>query len=252
MTYLDHIDYLTQLGHAHKQIKSVVIGDFQDIADKERAEIQYPCLWIESPESQFVGDNDAFEEQKSGAFVVLQNGDPKDEDKRKYNLEQTYRIARSIALRMIRDYSYLRYTIKNKRLSMIESIYNDYDQGWRFTFDQIASLQSLECYNSAEWDETVSPISRISFTLTLTTTTATVVVDPLPAGFTAVWKLKVNNTTVNPGSYEATKVFNITSGDNVFIELEATSSGGHVRKASVFESIPGVYKSIPFSYNKYR
>lgn len=252
MTYLEHIDYLKQLGAAHKDIRSVIVGDYQDIIDKERSSIDYPCLWIESPESQFVGDNDSFEEVKSGSFVVLQNGDPKDEAKRQYNLEQTYRIARSVALRLLRDYGYMRFEIKNRRLVMIDSIYNDADQGWRFSFDQHSVLSDSTCYDATEWDETVRPTDMLRFTLVISGTTAVATVNNMPAGYTPQWKLRLNNQVTATASYSSTETFNITSGDNVFVELYAVNGSGHVRTASVFGQEAGTYKSVPFTYNKYR
>jgi len=252
MTYADHIDYFRQLGAAHRQIKSVIVGDYQDIIQKERADIQYPALWIESPDSQFVGDNDHFEEMKSGSFVILQNGDPKDEEKRLYNLEQTYRIAREVALRMLKDFEYMRFEIKNRRLTMIASIYNDHDQGWRFSFDQYCPLDDDDnCYNLAPWNTDIRHTDRLIFSLILTGTSISATVQEFPEGYTLTWALYINNASVSAGSYASSKTWGKSAGDQVYVILTATKDG-HTRQASCFASETDTYTSVPFLYNKYR
>jgi hypothetical protein len=254
LTYADIIDYITQIGISHKQIASVVVADYEEIIERERADIAYPCLWIESPEASFDGDNDSIEQKFSGSFVVLQNGDPKDVDRRQYNLETTYRIARSLALRMVYDRSrgHIRFDIRNRRLTSIASIYNDSDQGWRFDFDIIAQLPDLDCYNPAEWDSAVVPEERPSFTINRSTTSFTATVVDIPSGYSAAWVLLINNVPQSTGSFATTITMNAASADNVYLQLVCTNANNHTRIASVYADAVGVYRSVPYSFTKYQ
>ena len=57
-TLLDVIDYLESLATRAPGIESFVHGDLQQIIERERSDIAYPCLWAETPDVTLDGDEE--------------------------------------------------------------------------------------------------------------------------------------------------------------------------------------------------
>lgn len=152
MKISEFLTYLSDLGHAHNSIKSVVMGDYEDIISKERTTIEYPCLWIETPTVLFYGDNDAPRQIFQGSLVVLHNNNNVQDPKViRQNLESTFEIAREFLYRMtMKDQLF---SITNRRLDAIATLGNDDDQGWRFEFEIETDVTADQCYDASHWTE---------------------------------------------------------------------------------------------------
>jgi hypothetical protein len=152
MKYTDIISYLKSLGR-HRDIKYTAFGDYEEILGPERNNIDYPCLWIESPEGSVLGDLDTMRLQWECAFVVLINSSPDDYAKHITNLSSSLEIAMQLIARMKKDVidgTILGLDISTTKIQPIWSIHNDNDQGFRVSFLLSSSNADL-CYNSTKW-----------------------------------------------------------------------------------------------------
>lgn len=149
MTYIDIINYLKALGTAHRLIHYTTFGDYEEILGAERNNIEYPCLWIESPEGSVTGDMDMMKLEWESAFVVLINSMPDDRDKHIENLSTSLTIAMQIIARIRRDVingTILGANISQMKITPIWSIHPDNDQGFRVSFILETKNNDL-CYN---------------------------------------------------------------------------------------------------------
>lgn len=151
MNYGDFITYLKDLGNSHVDIKAIVIGDYEDIISRERTDIQYPCLWIETPSVRYDGDNDSVKEIYEGAIVILHNGSNIDPQVVAANLASTFLIARDFLFR-ISLYDNLM-SITRRRLDAIATLGNDNDQGWRFSFEIEQGFVGVQCVDPDQWSD---------------------------------------------------------------------------------------------------
>jgi hypothetical protein len=152
MNYGDFITYLKELGENHIDIQSVVIGDYEDIIERERTDISYPCLWVETPSVRYAGDNDAVREIYQGAIVILiNNGSYHDPAVVFENLKTTFNIAREFLWRISLYENKM--SITNRQLDAIATLGNDNDQGWRFSFEIHQEFDEEECIDPMKWDD---------------------------------------------------------------------------------------------------
>ena len=152
MKYEGFIEYLKALGEAHVDIESIVIGDYEDIITRERSDMVYPALWIETPTVRYIGDNDAVREIYQGAIVILQNGSNMDPDIVAQNLKDTFVIAREFLFRIALYENKM--SITNKQLDAIATLGNDNDQGWRLSFDIEQEFDETDvCIDFARWTD---------------------------------------------------------------------------------------------------
>jgi hypothetical protein len=152
MNYEGFIDYIKDLGDAHADIQSIVIADYDDIITRERTDLQYPCLWIETPTVRYRGDNDSVREIYEGALVILQNGSNLDPDIVASNLKETFIIAREFLFRIALYENKM--SITNKELSAIATLGNDNDQGWRLSFDIEQPFDTDDvCIDPTRWTD---------------------------------------------------------------------------------------------------
>jgi hypothetical protein len=152
MTYKDFITYLTSLASSHKQIQDTIVADYEDIVSRQRTTMKYPCFWVESPRATFIGDSDSLVQSWSGAFVILTTAGRTPLEQLDH-LEEAYKIARSIILRIQHEvdegivYSF---RLNNRTLEAINPIFDDNSQGWRFSFEIVTTIPA-HCYDPDEW-----------------------------------------------------------------------------------------------------
>jgi len=148
--YSEFLDYLKTLGESHVNVKSVVMGDYEEILEMERTTIDYPCLWIETPSVIYQGDNDSVRQIYQGSLVVLHNNAAvHDPETARANLESTFDLAREILWRMtVHDNLF---DIRGVRMDAIATLGNDNDQGWRFEFQIETDVTDDDCYIETNW-----------------------------------------------------------------------------------------------------
>ena len=159
MTYRSIIDYMSMLGDQHKDIKFTAYGDYDRILGAERDRIEYPAIWIESPEATIVGDLDAMKLRWEVSFVILINAQLDDAARREANLDTAMTIAKDLIARIRKDVidnELIGADISSSRLTMVWSEANDNDQGWRYSFFIDTTNKEL-CFDATKWDIPVTP-----------------------------------------------------------------------------------------------
>lgn len=251
MTYAEVIDYITLRAKSHKKIKSVVVADYEDINDKSREDIAYPCFWVETPKVRINGTSDSFTDEFTLTFVVLASGDPKDREKSKYNMEQTYRIAKSFLTRLIMDIdgSIANFTIANRQLEPIASIHNDTDQGWRCTVE--VEVAGEGCYDASEWDETMEPMEAITFTFNRVSGaySITSINNTLQGAWVIDWKASVEDEDMEV--IDPNDLSEFGNRLNLLVVVTATL-GAKKRQWSAYLNADGQIQSVPYIYSEYR
>lgn len=152
--YRNIIDYFTMLARQHVKLNSSYHGDYEQILGATNTNIEYPCLWIESPEAKAMGDTDTLSLSWACAIVVLYQAPNDDFDQKQANLDLALDIVKDIIGRMRNDViegNLLGVSFNN---SMIDQVYDselsDSGQGYRFSFI-IKTSNSELCYNPAKW-----------------------------------------------------------------------------------------------------
>lgn len=254
MTYSDIIRYFNQLGKAHKDIHTIIEGDYDDILNHEtRDGLKYPALWIESPATIYNGDNDHVIQTYDGSLVVLINADPKDQDTIRLALERAFRIARQLLMRMMSDMNGgMNMNIKGKRLDRIQTYGNDYDQGYRLSY-VIDTYVHESCFDTDVWDDTVPLGMYIDFkwNVSIDDDDMTIHADrgDDESGWTMGWSMVTNTTpsaslgSANVLSYEC------AGGDHTFTLIltatETASGVTMVAKAVIYRDDAVIGYSIP-------
>ncbi|MEL6142072.1 MAG: hypothetical protein AAFU67_10680 [Bacteroidota bacterium] len=100
----EHDHYFRNLGNIHPAIKDVVIGDSERILSHDRSKLNYPTLWVETPNVKWrlKSPDHAY---LSGFFVVLINTQVDNEQRERYVLDQSLNITNDI-IATLRDDAY--------------------------------------------------------------------------------------------------------------------------------------------------
>lgn len=253
MTYADMTNYLELLGMMHRNINSVVPGDYDDILDSEtRKGLKYPAMWIETPRAVY-GDSDATSQTWMGSIVILGNSDPKDKARTAYVKEQTFRIARQVLLKMCMnaENALVEMEMKNKSLDAIDTIGNDWDVGWRLSYTALTRVTE-DCYDAEIWDEGVALDEVLEFEWWNESEDGNLAMDlgepAAPEGWTLQWFKSIDGGT----DVEIERKDMIKDAcANVLVTVVATSPDGrYVRYASAYVE-SGVRQggwSVPYVY----
>lgn len=95
-------EYFSRLATEHKWIKSFFYGDFDEILNAERSQIDYPFLWLESPDVNFTRSqgSDSIKVIHDVAFNILFNVSPSRVGERQARIDQAEQIAGHILWKM--------------------------------------------------------------------------------------------------------------------------------------------------------
>lgn len=149
----DFIAYFKTISEQHKEIKSFVHGPSQRIVSQTRSDLEYPCLWLETP-STIITENGADNVQgnRVGAFVVLKNAQVDSTEQEDLIWAETESIALDIISKIKRDQKLhsFRLSFKNIPLEPISTLFIDNDYGWRIEFRLENNIEL--CYNPAKWN----------------------------------------------------------------------------------------------------
>lgn len=257
MTYADINSYLERIGVAHRSIAASYCGDYDRIYDVVNNPDTYklPALWIESPEMTPVGTDNSIREQWAVSIVVLHKGNNQNTDQNKYEIEMSYRTARELLYRMLRDENegYLRTSIINKSISPIDPYSSHYLVGWRINLTFQTKAEG-PCYDIARWDESVGVTDELSFVIYKEDTDiiADNVILPTSIGWTWTWTHQVNNGAAQDTPYIGPLSINDAAADRIYIVLRGVHTSGVQRVCSAFYQ-PGIssIRSVPYLYNLY-
>lgn len=255
MTFAEITSYFERIAISNKKIQASYVGDYDDIYKIQANPDEYtlPCLWIESTEMTPVGDPDSVRERWNRGLVVLYKGDPQDKETNKYQIEQSFRVARSILYKILKDAEdmRIRFSIINKAVTQIDPIGSDYLVGWRIEIE-IEVIPEDDCYDPDDWDESIEVTNMLSFMLSKTEPGYhAAIVDTLTGSWTYEWRYSIENGEFATANTEDLDIE--TAQSNIYVILQATHSSSITRKASAFLTSSDIKtKSVPYLYNKYR
>lgn len=241
--------YFESLAADHIDINDFINGDFEEILASERSKINYPALWVETPEIPMEGSFDSFTQRFEGSFTVFMASAPDMEDKKRSNSERSFLIARDIIFKMMQDKSLGIYDfeISSIRLEPVISYNNDNEQGWRV--DYIIQHQPAECYNSNRWSSIFpeGSFARFTFEPSGSDMVFTNTSDQSGSGFTIDWIYYIDDmTTEHTGSGNQLTISD--AFNHLYVEMRL-NYGGATKLASIYLKSSGSGSSIPFSYN---
>lgn len=145
--------YFEQLASEHQGIKSFVHGDARRFQAKSRSEIEYPCLWLETPSQKFIDNTGNTHIESTGAFVILHNAPAGDADAQDQIWSDTNQIALDVISRIRKDSKDRTQFIKSDFFGIdpIDTLFVANDYGWRVEFS-VKKTKEL-CYNSSIWTD---------------------------------------------------------------------------------------------------
>lgn len=155
MTYTDIKNYFETIAAAHRDIMDFREGDADEILEAERSKINYPCLWMETPDVSPEGDTDSYEFRWNGAYTILINSKTGNKDRVDYNLERAFLIASQILVRLRNDMMsgiFYRCSMSGASMERIFTINNDNDQGFRCQYSILAP-PPRKCLDTSVWNE---------------------------------------------------------------------------------------------------
>jgi hypothetical protein len=146
------IAYFQELASQHKSIRDFVHGASADIISKSRSELNYPCLWFETPSLQLKENmgNAVFGDQV-GAFVILKNAETANDQDRDQVWNDTQKIALQVLARIRKDTRERNFRLDYNSITLepISTLFVDNDYGWRVEF-RLTDFVEV-CYNPNDW-----------------------------------------------------------------------------------------------------
>jgi hypothetical protein len=250
--------YFQALVHAHAMLNSFFEGNYDDILAAERSTMQYPLLWLESPEVTIPDDEDGFNLQFNSAFVILFNSPTDDLIRTKTQMEIAFRISLDVLFRLLEDSGsdVFDFTIKNITMDPVSTLNNDNDHGWRVQFSIFATPEG--CGNNNVWSESYPFTEFARFELTdhdsTQMTFETESIDDGEQLYVISWYvMHVIAGEITTETYGEESEIAVPLGKNwqqSYVELKL-DYGDYQKYASMYilaQPIVGT-KSVPFQYN---
>jgi len=243
------ISYFEQLATDHVWINDFVHGDFDEILAEERSNIQYPALWMETPEIPMDGDSDSYTQQYEGSFVIYHAAPPDHQERRKSNLERCFLIARDVILRLMNDQENDLYdfSIDSIRMEPVISYNNDNAQGWRVNY--ILKHQGFECYDADRWTSVfpAGTFARFTFEEDRTNMVFDANCDTPTSGFTYNWIYYIDDMETQYTD-DGKQLVVVGAWDRLYVELRLEYNGSY-KVASTYLTSKKSGTSVPFAYN---
>ncbi len=239
MTYAQISQYFEDLINRVPELKDFFHGDYNDINENDKSSIQYPCLWIETPDAQIIGDEDSHQMRWSTALVVLSESDPNNKKTIKYEREITYRIAVKVLQTILYDATseYHNFQLSNNGLVAIPPRYADHLIGWQIPISIDTSLNCTaitsgyqampDPFEITVADNQVSVVSQVS----------------------GDWSYSQNNGSATEITNQENLSFTRTG--NIYITQTFEWNGQtHTYSCYLPEEVNNA-KSVPFEFNPY-
>lgn len=136
-TFQQLVTYWRDTADAHVAIKTFALGGYERIQSHERADMEYPLLWLELPSVQpHYDESNGSKCVFSSAFLVLQNTEVNDFEAQEIALHDTLEIVYDILGKIKNEWDLNDMTIDPSSI-VIDSkgpIGGDYSVGWRVEF----------------------------------------------------------------------------------------------------------------------
>jgi hypothetical protein len=131
-TLADIEEYFRRLGAAHPGIQQVVIGDSEEVLSVDRSTLNYPLLWLETPDVNWIMRT--MQREYSIAFVVLMNAQTDNWQRQRHILDRSLQLTESLLARIAEDASRTWFSMAgNAKSDPIMGYGHDHDYGWRTT-----------------------------------------------------------------------------------------------------------------------
>lgn len=187
-------NYMEVLATENKHIRKFFYGDYDDILGAERVKMEYPLLWMESPEVD-PADEDHFSLVFSFAWLVLLNSPIDDKQRNLYNSEKAFRIALGIIARMVNDDEdgIINFDIDDVQLMEVRrAAGNNNETGWRVEMKILSNIAI--CYNENDWEGNLPEGIVPRFTWVIDGKVITLSNNSEPgAGYTINWRCKFDH-----------------------------------------------------------
>lgn len=158
-SYAELTTYLERLGTLHPLVKQVVIGDSEQILSLDRNILQYPVLWIETPDVDWSFDDNP-NRYYNLSFVVLINAQVDTWQHQQYILHKTLQITEQLLAKMRddADANLIQLRKGTAKSSPILGYGHDHDYGWRTSLRVRAYMDS--CASDCLWQD-VCPVGAM-------------------------------------------------------------------------------------------
>ena len=237
-TYSEYMAYFRSIADAHPDIKTFVSGDSDRILSMDRSSLEYPVLWVESPDINWNVYEGIVKQAFRGAFVVLKNAQIDYWQQEDFAMDICGKITSDIIKKISEDANEGYITIgdsKGFRSDPIKTYAHDNDHGFRTE----VNIETNDGYCVDEFkDQSLCPLGTlIKFqyenavagdfsSLTITNQSL-----PEDNSFTYEWTWQFDE-----GSEQTSTDISPTitgSGNYLLVKLKATQ-GACVRYASIF------------------
>lgn len=143
--------YFQTLASEHQGIKTFVHGDVRRFQAKSRSEMEYPCLWLETPSQKFIDNQGNTMVESTGAFIILHNAPAGDSEAQDQIWAETNTIAFDIISRIRKDSKDRSQFIKADFFGIdpIDTLFVANDYGWRVEFS-VKKSRNI-CYDANLW-----------------------------------------------------------------------------------------------------
>jgi len=148
--YNSWIAYFRSLVSSHIQLQDFVFGGSQRILNRERMDLNYPCLWLELPDVvPFSGQTDLRLRFVTGLHIL--QATPQDFEQEDDAMNSTYQIALDILQKLIddADAGLFDFDVRTAVMQPRPPFSGDNDFGWHLEFD--LSISASDCLTEENW-----------------------------------------------------------------------------------------------------
>jgi len=150
--FSDFISYFRKIQEEHTELVYFVHGTAADVMGLSRSELEYPCLWLETPELK-IQENQAMEVtgSRSAAFMILWNAPEKSAEEVDLIWSKTEELALDVLSRMRKDRRErkINFNLNGVTVDPISTLFIDNDYGWRVEFTLARHLDL--CFRPEKW-----------------------------------------------------------------------------------------------------
>lgn len=243
-------NYFEVLALRHKQIKKFHYGDFDDIVGTERANSDYPLLWLESAVIQ-PRDEDSFNHVFDFAFLVLMAAPTDDKERNLYNQEATFKIAQSILHKMMQDAedNIIEMEINDCEYQpVIRAVGNNNETGWRIPVRLYGYTDT--CVNESDWNNLFPDGAMAKFSYSVKDGDLILINESLPSGweYGNEWNIYMDGElTIIPREDEVNMKF---VGEYCVVEFKISTEGSTwITCSAIIGPDDNEGFSIPIKYN---
>lgn len=252
MTLLALQEYWRDMAAAHPELADFVVGDSEAILSRDRSSLQYPCLWLETPEVSWRTEQGRAVRTYALAWAVLWNRRIEDPAAEQWVLDKTLEITGELLARLADDIEEVRlpgvtWPQHAADTMPIQGYGVDNDHGWRTTLRLDAPATPCPpC--SALWGGS-SPALQASFEWTNMGTGNNFDISVLPISPSAgAWQYSWSYKLGSANTVDAEPVGAIGAGSVLFITLMATLGSITLLASAIVPpgracggSVPGLY-----------